>query len=355
MKLYEPHDIHYPHTIVFTILLIIIPVIFIASFFANAVPSPTFNDVPNVHPNYEAIEYARANEIIHGFSDGTFKPDHLITRGEFTKIVILSRYTFNKVNGCGTTSFPDVSHTNKFSRHICVAFENSIINGYSDGLFHPEYNITSAEAAKIIAGTLIHGYSRINEESYTDTFQPYIEALERRRVMPATISYLDKPITRGEMVEMIFRIRENITNRATTNFYFNQPIIAPASEEGGPVYPTWTATPTEEPTTIISPSTTITSTTTVTVTSTLTTTISPTSTVTATAEISPTATETSESIACGQSCLFEGDPGCIEGTECTQIGDPDLEIFLCVDQTISKASSQYSECISFGLEVDCCN
>lgn len=43
---------------------------------------PTFSDVPETHPYYSEIEWAAENGVTNGYPDGTFKPDDDVSRGE---------------------------------------------------------------------------------------------------------------------------------------------------------------------------------------------------------------------------------------------------------------------------------
>ena len=42
---------------------------------------------------YTYIETARAHGAIGGYADGSFKPDGLVTRGQITKMVAITRVT----------------------------------------------------------------------------------------------------------------------------------------------------------------------------------------------------------------------------------------------------------------------
>lgn len=42
-------------------------------------PIMPFTDVPETHPHYEGIMWAAANNLVSGYSDGTFKPDLKVT------------------------------------------------------------------------------------------------------------------------------------------------------------------------------------------------------------------------------------------------------------------------------------
>jgi hypothetical protein len=119
-----------------------------ANYPVNTTGGPHFTDVPADHPFYQYIETAYHEEIISGYSDGTFRPGNNITRGQFAKIVVLA---FNfAVQNPGTPTFSDVETDHPFYAFIESAYSLTLISGYSDGTFRPYNDITRGQAAKIV-------------------------------------------------------------------------------------------------------------------------------------------------------------------------------------------------------------
>ncbi|MGL5831503.1 MAG: peptidoglycan DD-metalloendopeptidase family protein [Candidatus Altimarinota bacterium] len=75
-----------------------------------------------------------------------------ISRAEFMQLIYLNQTT-QPSNLSTESSFPDVSNTNPFFPAIQSAYQNNIIDGYEDGLFHPYDSVTRAQASKIIMNT----------------------------------------------------------------------------------------------------------------------------------------------------------------------------------------------------------
>lgn len=84
--------------------------------------------------------------IITGYLDGTFRPEAPITRAEFAAIAA----RFSEVVYNGGNSFSDVPENHWAARYIALAEHLGWINGYLDGTFKPEQNITRAEAMTLI-------------------------------------------------------------------------------------------------------------------------------------------------------------------------------------------------------------
>jgi hypothetical protein len=84
-----------------------------------------------------AIEDLATRNIINGFSDGTFRPNEQVTRQQFAKMVDLEFGL--KPTGSEQNTFPDVHDTGELypAKYIALAVENNIIRGYSDGTFGP--------------------------------------------------------------------------------------------------------------------------------------------------------------------------------------------------------------------------
>lgn len=197
-------------------------------------PNTLFTDVPSTHLHAEAIAYVKAKGIVDGYPDGTFRPNHTINRAEFTKIVIGSNFTERALQFCADFGFSDTSRTAWYASFICLAAQHHIIDGYPDGSFHPEASINFVEAAKIIA-TVDNFY--INGVYYNDVlangvrvglplpegrtgswFEPYVLYLAEKNAIPVSIDIWDHQITRGEMAEIIYRLREKITNQPSLEY-----------------------------------------------------------------------------------------------------------------------------------------
>lgn len=171
---------------------------------------PNFRDVSASTQYRAAIESLRTAGVIEGYGDATFKPGSTINRAEFLKIVLGSRG--QSETAAEKDCFGDV-RDEWFAPVVCSAKRNGIIQGYPDGLFHPEREISFVEAAKIIA--LAYGQ---DVESGGEWYEPYARALEASKSIPPSISDLEQRITRGEMVEMMWRLREGRTDQPTKGY-----------------------------------------------------------------------------------------------------------------------------------------
>lgn len=82
--------------------------------------------------------------VINGYTDGTFRPNAPITRAELATII--ARFAKLDVN---TKTFSDING-HWAQKSIELAAGNNWINGYDDGTFRPNNNITRAETFAMI-------------------------------------------------------------------------------------------------------------------------------------------------------------------------------------------------------------
>lgn len=175
-----------------------------------------FSDVSSNHTNKDAITYVQQQNIVNGYPDGTFKPNWSINRAEFTKIIISSQFNSSTISECNTTQlgFSDVPNDAWFTPFVCVAKAQGIIGGYPDGTFKPSNNIALSEASKIITKTF--GYQTNSKSNVW--YEPFIQKLGELNAIPTDITDPSTQITRGQMAEMIYRIKTQITNKPSHSY-----------------------------------------------------------------------------------------------------------------------------------------
>lgn len=111
--------------------------------------SNSYSDVKTGDWFNNAVSTLSNAGIIAGYEDGSFKPNGYITRAEFATIAA----RFFDVTYNGKDLFPDISgHWAK--DYINQAANKGFVNGYEDGTFKPDRNITRAEAVTLVNRTL---------------------------------------------------------------------------------------------------------------------------------------------------------------------------------------------------------
>ena len=173
----------------------------------------------NGHLYESAIRYLDENEIIEGYPDGSYKPDQTINRAEFTKIIVGAKLGSNPTS-YASNCFPDVRSSDWFAGYVCYAKQAGIIEGYPDGYFRPANTINLVEAAKILVNTLEIAKPDIETDLW---YREYIEAMQDMNYIPQSFQALDNAVDRGEMAEMVWRIKEEVHNNTSVKFEFTEP------------------------------------------------------------------------------------------------------------------------------------
>lgn len=110
-----------------------------------------FNDVSSKEWYADSIGYLSKYDIIKGYSDGTFKPDAPVTRAEFVSMAVRYYSRFNDVKTSGyTVKYTDVASSYWAYNNIAFAKNVGWLNGYSDGSFRGDNNITRAEVVTVV-------------------------------------------------------------------------------------------------------------------------------------------------------------------------------------------------------------
>lgn len=183
-----------------------------------------FVDVPESHESYEVIESLRERNILRGYPDGTFKPDNRINRAEFVYLItnplLLDTNEMNEclneegVANAETVFYPDVDRGAWYAKAVCHATRKGLIKGYPDGKFRPGEYINFVEAAKIISSAMA---LQTKEEPGEKWFTPYVDALSAENAIPANITTYGQMLTRVEMAEMLYRLKDDISDRPHTS------------------------------------------------------------------------------------------------------------------------------------------
>ena len=111
-----------------------------------------FSDVKDDNAYKEAITTLSVLDVLNGYDDGTFAPEKEITRAEFTTIIVRMLGMGDSVET--TDVFSDLSQEHWANPYIKVAYDMEIVNGFEDGTFRPDSPVTYEEALKMLIHTL---------------------------------------------------------------------------------------------------------------------------------------------------------------------------------------------------------
>ena len=184
-------------------------VIALVAVFAMMVTSVAFaqsySDVKEDDNYYEAIEMLSKLNILTGDDkdgDGVmdFRPNDTITRAEVAAVVC----RIQNLNGLSQTATPftDVPSSHWASGYVAQAAGQGIINGYGDGNFGPEDQVTYEQAVKMFVETL--GYTPfVNANGGYPT--GHLTAAARYGVLDGVVgASVGAQATRGQVAQMAF-------------------------------------------------------------------------------------------------------------------------------------------------------
>lgn len=115
----------------------------------DIIPQPTvsFTDINSSHWAYDPVICLAEKFILNGYLDGTFKPESNITRAEFAKIIVSAT---GSVDPYALSTFKDVNNRDWYYSYVSTAYSMGYITGYPDGSFRPNNNITRADICTIV-------------------------------------------------------------------------------------------------------------------------------------------------------------------------------------------------------------
>lgn len=109
-------------------------------------PSEPFKDVKDSHWVPNAIDLAAKIGFVTGYQDGSFHPESKITRAEFATMLVKAMGLESRADSPFTDS---KSHWAENAINALKA--NGIVNGYGDGSFKPDQDISRAEIVTMLA------------------------------------------------------------------------------------------------------------------------------------------------------------------------------------------------------------
>jgi len=119
--------------------------------------TPTFPDVSDTHWALKYVEYAVDQAVVTGYDDGSYHPEYNVTRDQMAVYVARALVAPSGEAGledyvpASPRNFPDVATDFWAYTHIEYCVENGVVQGYDDGLYHPDIVVTRDQMAVYIA------------------------------------------------------------------------------------------------------------------------------------------------------------------------------------------------------------
>ena len=157
-----------------------------------------FTDITADSEYFEAVNRLGELGIINGYEDGSFRPENNVTRAEFSKIIVsMMNKTTEAKSTPPSSAFDDVNKVQWCIPYVNYLTANGVIKGYADATFRPSNIITYAEAVTIICRVLGYDDATVGY-SWPANYMNEAAALE----LTDTPHNASDPITRAVVAEM---------------------------------------------------------------------------------------------------------------------------------------------------------
>ncbi len=154
----------------------------------------------------EAVGVLSNLGIFTGFEDGTFKPEDTVTRAQMAAIICRTLgYEDQAQSSAGSTIFNDVPASHWASGYVNVAQSLQIINGYGDGNFGPEDQVTYEQAVKMIVVAL--GYE-LDAQAKGGWSTGYLAVASREGITKSANGTVGTPAARGTIAVLVYNSLE---------------------------------------------------------------------------------------------------------------------------------------------------
>src|SRR3989339_560469 len=165
--------------------------------------SASFTDVATGSQYDAAITYLQDKGVIEGYEDGSFKPDQDVTRAEALKLILVGSGIATEELETYEFPFSDLENGAWYLQYIDKGYELGIVNGYEDGTFKPNQNVNLVEALKMLLTAKGVDLSGIDVET-SDWFAPYIAYSENLNLIELQLP--EQTLSRAEISEIIYRL-----------------------------------------------------------------------------------------------------------------------------------------------------
>jgi hypothetical protein len=128
----------------------------------------TFPDVPLDHWAFYEIGGCNMAGVVQGYHDGIYRPDLVVTRDQMAVYIAraLAGGAEHVPGGPRVATFGDVP--NDFWAYDAVEYAtaSNVVQGYSDGNYHPDWEVTRAQMAVFIARSIVTPAGEAGLDSY---------------------------------------------------------------------------------------------------------------------------------------------------------------------------------------------
>lgn len=179
--------------------------------------TPVFSDVSPEDAYYDAVLWAKEKGLVSGIGEGMFGPNELLTREQVCTILIrfasLKNLALPKVKE--PDQFVDSLYIQGYARSSVTACQISgLINGYENGYFYPEDNMTRQECIAVLCRLLTAVQEdtpkgaelvKLSSGAYDSLYENYVD-IPFTALVPESaavdLSFFDRTVFIGDSVSL---------------------------------------------------------------------------------------------------------------------------------------------------------
>lgn len=174
-----------------------------------------FTDLSYMNQYYESIAALVDEGVFQGYGDGSFKPGNSISRAELLKI-FMEGQGITPDESVYKNCFTDVAD-DWYAKYVCYAKEQEWVRGFGDGSFRPGDTVTKVEALKILFKSygedVADEGSFVLNVAYDDVparawYTVYVQYASELGILSESTTEDFEPTedrTRGQMAEQLYR------------------------------------------------------------------------------------------------------------------------------------------------------
>lgn len=152
---------------------------------------------------FTPVKFLVDKKVIEGYEDGLFHAERNITRAEYTKMILIATNNHKNLDAYTVNDFTDVDgHWAK--QYINTAVGLKLINGMGDGTFRPNDTVTYAQVIALLIRT--KGISDSDMKvygSWPDNYAKY--ATMYNMLGDVAVSDWNAPAVRGDVAKILYR------------------------------------------------------------------------------------------------------------------------------------------------------
>lgn len=166
---------------------------------SGAVETENISVTENDQWYQEAIGFLEYLGIFTGDETGDMKPEEAVTRAEIAAIILreMNITTMSEYNN----TFNDVDSSHWAADIIQTAYDNGIINGYDDGSFGPDEDVTYEQAVKMVICAVNYENYALRFGSYPDG---YLKIANDEDITDHVSGTVGEPITRRNIAKLVY-------------------------------------------------------------------------------------------------------------------------------------------------------